>query len=264
MTDGLTIYRIPSFNLPGLLAKLAALSKKSVKINGKEIHLNVLEEIRKPVKVRGSTQWIDLFEDGEQVFDIWYDVTIDAEVPKIHGWTFLATIDHSPSSGNIIRVNPNTDFAVPEKYRSIDRLCDHCNKIRNRKDTFLLRCDATGEIKQIGRQCIRDFIGHDIESVVAMAEIVNRASPSDSDGDGDDDWSGATGNYIFTQTFLAHASAVIRAVGWVSTKETDRSSTASDAFQNMFPPRPPSSFKPLPILAKDLAIAEKLWPGVPL
>lgn len=241
MSDALTVYEIPAFNMPGLVGKIEKLSKKSMKILGKPIALNVLGEVRIPrtiARMDGKSIPV-LNADGEQVFDVRYRVTIEAETPKIAGWTFVATIDHSPENGNIIRVNPNTNFTPDHKYRTIDRRCDHCGKIRNRRDTFLLCSDTTGEVKQIGRQCIRDFIGYPVEQVVAMAEIVSSAVPSDSDGEGD--WMGGMRDhrYIFVQTYLAHVSAVMRAYGWVSRGQADivdKQPTADVAHFNMFPP----------------------------
>ena len=260
----LQVFEIPAENMPGLLHKLDGLSKKSKKILGKPIDLTVVREFRKPHlrtdRLTGkNVQATDA--DGNLCWDIFYDVTIDAETPKIHGWTFIATIDHSADGSNIIRVSPNAQCEVPTKYRTIKPICDHCNKIRSRRDTFLLRSDATGEFKQIGRQCIRDFIGYDVTKVVAMAEIVSYAVPSESDGNGD--WSGGMGDrcYIRVKTYLAHVAAVIRATGWISRKDAEYGrgeATASHAHMNMFPPPTGSGarYDRIPLTDKDFETAD--------
>jgi hypothetical protein len=239
----LQVYEIPAENMPGLLHKLEGLSKKSKKILGKPIDLTVLRETRKPHLVinRLTGKQVQATDaDGNLCWNIFYDVTIDAETPKIHGWSFIATIDHSTETSNIIRVSPNAKCEVPTKYRTVGPNCDHCKFDRRRRDTFLLRSDATGEFKQIGRQCIRDFIGYDVTQVVAMAEIVSHALPSDSDGDGD--WSGGMGDrrYIMVKTYMAHVAAIIRTHGWISKKDAEFGRgwpTAGHAHTNMFPPR---------------------------
>ena len=257
-------FEIPAENMPGLLHKLEGLSKKSKKILGKPIDLTVLRETRKPHLVinRLTGKQVQATEaDGNLCWDIFYDVTIDAETPKIHGWSFIATIDHSANTSNIIRVSPNAKCEVPTKYRTVKPICDHCNKIRSRRDTFLLRSDATGEFKQIGRQCIRDFIGYDVTKVVAMAEIVSHALPSDSDGNGD--WSGGMGDrrYIMVKTYLSHVAAIIRAHGWISRKDAEfgrGQATASHAHTNMFPPPASarSRYHRVPLTDKDFATAD--------
>ena len=276
----LQVYQIPAENMPGLMHKLEGLSKKSVKLLGKSISLTVVGEVRKPHMCRrsadlrqlgvdasgahsphntdGNVQAVDA--EGNFCWDIFFDVKIDAETPKINGWSFIATIDHSAASGNIIRTSPNANCEVPAKYRTVEPICDHCNKIRSRRDTFLLRSDATGEWKQIGRQCIRDFIGYDVEQVVAMAEIVSHAMPSDSDGSGD--WSGGMRDrrYIMVKTYLAHVSAVIRDDRWISKKAAEAGlgfATASHAHTNMFPPPSGlSRYERIPLTDKDFATAE--------
>ena len=219
----LQVFEIPAEHMPGLLDKLAKLSKKSEKLIGKPINLNVLRELQTPLtrtNVMGRQVPV-LDADGNPCLAISYAVTIDAETPRINGWTFVATIDHSAATGNIIRNNPNAVCEIPTLYRTVKPVCDHCGKIRSRRDTFLLHCDATGEFKQIGRQCIRDFIGYDVTSVVAMAEIVSSATPSDSDGASD--WSGGMRDrrYIFVKTYLTHVAAIVRTVGWISRKDAE-------------------------------------------
>ena len=119
--------------------------------------------------------------------------------------------------------------------------------MRSRRDTYLLRCDATGQIMQIGRQCIREFIGYDPAQIVGMAEVYASAIPGESDGA--EDWSGGMldRRYIFVATYLAHVSRMVRAHGWVSRKDCEfqegRTSTASAAHYNMFPPPKTSSHR---------------------
>ena len=258
----LQVFEIPAENMPGLLFKLEGLSKKSKKLLGKPINLNVLRENRKPdLKVNRLTgkQEQTKDADGNLCWNLFYDVTIDAETPKIHGWSFIATIDHSATAGNIVRVSPNAKCEVPTQYRTAQPDCDHCHKLRQRRDTFLLRSDATGEFKQIGRQCIRDFIGYDVTKVVAMAEIVASAIPSDSDGDGD--WSGGMRDrrYIMVKTYLAHVSACIRVAGWVSRKDAEFGrglATSGHAHYNMFPPPKVAKYERIPLTDKDFETAD--------
>lgn len=38
--------------------------------------------------------------------------------------------------------------------------CDHCHTARHRSATYLIENDDTGEIKQVGKNCLKDFLGH--------------------------------------------------------------------------------------------------------
>lgn len=254
-------YEIPAENLGGLMAKLAKLSKKSVKINGTAIDLQVISEDRRPVFTTNiaGVRVPMLDDEGHPCFDIFYNVSVTG-VPqvKIAGYTFVATIDHSPDTSNILRVSPSVTCDIPVKYRTVGPVCDHCQKIRSRRDTYLLQNDATGELKQIGRQCVRDFIGYDVDRFLALAEINADSSPF---GGFDEDWIGGMGDrkYIFVRTYMAHVSAVSRAFGFVTRKDVDAgksgSTTAGDALLNMFPP-PSPKFKRIPLIQQDFDQAD--------
>lgn len=257
MTDEITVYEIPSQNLAGLMAKIEKISKKSIKINGKPVILNILEDIRKPrFKVTLEGRKIPVTDiNGNPTFDLFHKVSVTCEPVKIEGWTFITTIDHQ-SGGNILRSVPNIGVEIPEKYRTVGPLCDHCNKIRGRRDTYLLRCDADGAFKQIGKQCVRDFIGYPVEQFLAMAQCYSEAVPSDSDSDYDG--GGGNRSYIPVKAYLAHVSACIRAYGWCSRKESsnrdDATPTSFAAFTNMFTKRSPS-FTPVELIEQDFLTA---------
>lgn len=83
------------------------------------------------------------------------------------GWKLLARLEHDPAIGTLVHCVPG--FEVPEKYRTADpTTCQHCNvRKTTRKDTFVLQHED-GTIKQIGRTCIRDFLGHDVQRLMAF------------------------------------------------------------------------------------------------
>jgi fructose-specific component phosphotransferase system IIB-like protein len=255
-----TVYEIPAENMPRLQMKIAALNKKSIKIIGKPIELKIVDTITVPVykTINGKkVQYVDA--DGNKAVNIVYKVMVDAVAPTIAGWTFVATIDHSPSEGNLIRMVPNSGMeSVPEKYRSISPICDHCGKIRNRRDTYLLRNDKTGELKQIGRQCIKDFIpgANNPELALVYAQLLSDVSGclNNSEDSGGYD-AGGSGPHINVRVFLANVSLMISINGWVSKKDSemrDASPTASVALSNMF-----AREKRIPYTEKDLKLADE-------
>lgn len=97
-----------------------------------------------------------VIEDGDGVEHLTRFIVVEAEGTAIvNGWRFVATIEHT-SNGNIIRQMDQT-VSVPTKYRSTDPVCEHCNTLRRRKDTYLVYNEASDEWKQVGKSCLMDF-----------------------------------------------------------------------------------------------------------
>lgn len=106
------------------------------------------------------------FTDSEGVFhDLGKFIIVEVEgIARHEGWEFIATIEHHPE-GNIIR-NYATDVEAPERYRHTDAICEHCNTSRRRRDTYLVLNRETGEWKQVGKSCLKEFTsGLDAEQV---------------------------------------------------------------------------------------------------
>lgn len=76
---------------------------------------------------------------------------------KINDWSFVGTIEFT-TNGNIIRLaNSSFEGKVPSKYLHTPKICEHCGKIRNRKDTYLIYNEKTNEFKQVGSTCLLDY-----------------------------------------------------------------------------------------------------------
>lgn len=213
MSEASTIYRIPEANFSKFAAAIENLSKRSLKMVGAPVIATVVgREVQ-----------------GEETF---FNVALDAQRPSIAGWDFVARIDHSNETGNIVRVVPN-GVAVPESYRSVAPNCDHCRINRNRRDTFVLHCAETGEFKQVGSTCLRDFFdGRDPAKIARLAELLGYADEAARAAE-TAAHSGLTDHrWIDLERFLAYVAMEVREHGWVSAKkarEEDRTSTREAA-----------------------------------
>ena len=136
-------------------------------------------------------------------------VEIEAEGTAIvNGWEFVAVIEHTPF-GNVIRsISENIDF--PEKYRNVTPNCEHCNINRYRKDTYLVRNVETGEFKQVGKSCLRDYTNG------LSAELVTEyISGFDSIIKGETPYTGIRPQrYYETKAIIEIASELVRVLGY--------------------------------------------------
>lgn len=150
------------------------LNKRAVKLGLPEIKFDIVGESRW-VKVRPARQDEGFFAiwDGVQVLPDLIDievihVSVEGEAPHVGGWTFLAKLSHV-ESGNVVHTHP--DLQLPEKWLTADAHCEHCGLNRDRRVTYVLRHVETGEEKQVGKSCLKDFTGHpDPESLASFYE----------------------------------------------------------------------------------------------
>ena len=224
-----TLFKIPEANQEAFLADAGKLSKRAVKLGFAPFT---------PVVVDKS---IGVYErpDGEKIKYTIFHYIVKADAPRLKGWTFIATLDHSEEA-NIVRCVPNTGLELPSVYRNARPVCDHCKVNRYRRDTFVIHHAEKG-FMQIGRNCLKDFFGNDpmalgkYASLYALfGELVQAMEDYEFGG-------GLGGNYISLTTYLSHVAAMIRTNGWVSGKkayEQGIQSTAMLAVNNMAPRNP--------------------------
>ena len=139
-------YEIFEGNMERLSKKLTTISNKCAKY-GCEFHFEELGEVFRNVKD----------EDSGEVYTARF-ITVDVSgKAQIENWEFIATIEHADPM-NIIR-SFRPDVEIPEHFYTADTFCEHCRTRRYRKDTYIVRNTETGEFKQVGKSCLRDFTG---------------------------------------------------------------------------------------------------------
>lgn len=94
------------------------------------------------------------------------------------GWVFAGCVEHQltsdvltddgapPVAHDAPRYTNLLTAGAPATLRHAEPVCDHCGKIRSRKQTFLVRA-TDGEMKRVGRSCLHDFLGRDPRDVLA-------------------------------------------------------------------------------------------------
>lgn len=198
-------YHIRKDRIEEVAKALIALNKKAVKYGMSEFKIKL---------VNTYTNMITGPCGGVQIPMV--ELEIEGETPRVGPWEFLAKVDHSPSTGRILWTIPNVMDPDPKFYDgAYGSGCEHCNQKRQRTHLYIVYNTQTGEQKQVGRTCLKDFLGlATIDTVTQRANLV-----SSVDGFLRNNVSfGAPEKTtaIDLMDVLAEASAAIRSYGWVS------------------------------------------------
>jgi len=236
------VYKISSDNLGNLEAKFQKLGKRARKLGLPE---PTYTEVGEPTRMQKKDDVTGLVTRTWLIHHI--VVNPGCSEVKVQGWTFIATIQHT-EEGNIIRKVGSAE--IPLQYRTVTNLCEHCNTIRNRKDTYLLSHED-GRYKQVGRNCLSDFFGHD---ALMYAERAQYLTDLDSLGESMEDEMGFGGrggpNYEPLEEYLAYVAECIKLDGWMSRGKArklgiDGCATCEVAFKHMRPLLAGAKFEPM-------------------
>ena len=210
MTTQTKIITIQSHNSEEFLKKVAKLAKRAEKLGLEQPRAELVKTYAVEIKADGKKRMIEKCD---------FEVT-NAQV-KIAGFELVGTIDADP-----VVVNNAPHFAGSlEKFRATPTHCDHCNKNRKRAMTYILQ-DEAGELVQVGKSCLKDFLGHNVKGVydfqMMMRDLENMG--------------GSAQYYFSTLDVLATAIALIEKQGFTSASKAKEnadqgryiSSTGSD------------------------------------
>lgn len=154
------------------------------------------------------------------------ETTVKYEVPKIAGWDLVCVFDYehyedeNEQAQLAVFTNTVPGKELPYEYQDKkDVHCEHCGHNRFRKRTFLVQHES-GEYKEVGSTCLKDFLGHDPNSFMWYAGIQDRIREMEDEfglgsfGSGDPMSYDLLGILTLTHT-------VIRKYGWTSRSEAN-------------------------------------------
>lgn len=195
-------YAIPEMNIERLEKKLTRIRNKCERYGATFTYEQVGEEFR-------------TFTDDEgresKVKYILVDVEGHAEIT---GWEFVAAIEHL-SEGNIIR--NVTDYHLPDRYYKCGPTCQHCNRVRSRKETYIVRNEESGEFIQVGRSCLRDYTGGmDAEFAAAYLSVFQELEEDENVDRSSFNFAGRC-SYFSTKEILRYAIEAVRCFGYSKT-----------------------------------------------
>lgn len=210
------IYNIPEQNMDALVKKLSRIRNKCNKY-GCDFHMSI-----KKTHYEKQFDEHNLYVGSIKMFDIEVSGTA-----VINNWAFVATLEHT-ESGNIVRIYG--DQEVPAWAYTTEPKCDHCHTKHRRKDTYIIRNELTGEFKQVGRSCLKDFTkGLSAEAVAAYMSSFDEAEKAQSFGLFE-----SCKRYYRIDEYLLHVVETVKHFGYTSKANADESHRATSTMAHMF------------------------------
>lgn len=150
-------YRIFEGNMERLEKKLQRIANKCKKYGNDFTYEKIGEEFAEHTDEDGNTYTVKY-------------IVINAEGKAIiNDWKFVASVEHT-DKGNIIK--SCCDVEVPERYYTSECICEHCHSKRYRKDTYIVQNITSGEFKQVGKSCLKDFTcGMSVEGIASYISL---------------------------------------------------------------------------------------------
>lgn len=179
-------------------------------------------------RLTGNEEFREVKDDHGEWHTLRY-VEVEAEgTAQINGWEWLASIERT-EKGNLI--HSARDVKVPVKYYTSDCYCEHCRKNVWRKYLHLVRNIETGEIKQVGQSCLKDYThGMSAEGIAFYQSLFTGLEEAEAE---EPSCGGGYGfgkmEYYDAEEVTQYMSETIRHFGFVPKSDDSKQSTASRA-----------------------------------
>lgn len=140
--------------------------------------------------------------------------------PIINNWKFIASCTHT-AYGNIFG-KACWDVEIPKRYYHSDCVCEHCNSRRIRKETYIIKNEETGEFRQVGKSCLKDYTnGMSSEMVAAYISLYDEVISYEAPPLGYEHQK----CYAELREALLYIAETIRHYGYVRSSEEEADST---------------------------------------
>ena len=221
-------YSIPEENIEKLEKKLTKIRNKCEKY-GCEFKYERVGEHFEEKKIVDHDDVIGNV-NGTPVYRSWPETIkfIDVEVEgkaAVNGWRFAASLEYT-SKGNII--SGVEGIEIPQKYYECAPWCEHCKTARDRKYSFIVFNEESGEFKQVGKACLMAFTrGLSAEAVAQYESFIKELEEASDSG-----YCGGWGRtYYNVNEFMKCVAETIRLYGYVkSGGETQSTASLAEDF----------------------------------
>jgi len=160
------VFRVPSHQVADLRKLVEKAGKAALRMGAEPAMLRELDTVAEAAELGGGVK---------VARDFTYLVVANSDVLAGEGWRFVGSLIHDlrgdePTSK--LRQLPGTTEIDLSRFEGSDGRCDHCNLNRRRLDTFLVQ-GPDGEVRQVGRSCLNEYIGSDTpEKAAKHAELI--------------------------------------------------------------------------------------------
>ena len=223
-------YMIPEENVENLEKKFNAAARKIRKINP-ELEPKLFRSHRTVILTREIEIIPPDCRTSSFVKKVPYEAReIELDIPDgvvfaEDGWVFGGTVEPSGVDGknfiNFPILKDDDNNPVPTKYFSSNPCyCDYCKTDRKRTKTYLVTNRATGEWKQLGKECFKLFVaGIDIDAIATfesfVKEVENAANP------GNEFFYNRRARFVEVQRALELAQAATKMFGFVAMRDNE-------------------------------------------
>lgn len=200
-------YSIPEWNIESLEKKLTRIRNKCAKYGCEFKYERIGEHFEEIDVVDDQDENGRVIASHKEVIKF---IDIDVEgVAAVNGWQFAASLEYT-DKGNIIKGVEGLE--IPERYYDCHPWCEHCKTSRDRKYSYIVYKAETGEFKQVGKACLKDFTGGLSAEAVAQFESYIKECEEASD------WRSvgcSRQNYFSVKDYARYVAETIRVYGYV-------------------------------------------------
>jgi hypothetical protein len=206
------MYKVIKEELPALEKRIKGIGKKLDKYGLAWSFKTLGESVEKVNVYKNSEigrQWTKIDEVIVDVVS--YDFSM--EPLKIGEWVPIAVIEHMAltlAEGTQNMVHAIGDAETLPHWWTIESNCDHCKSKRERIKTVILQ-NASGEYKQVGTTCIKDFTGIDAADIISVYASVSDIYIEETAIYGESFY---RSNYTETRNYLAHCVKFVAEKGY--------------------------------------------------
>lgn len=196
------------------VAEFAASQRKVGTLNARALRRGwtgrlTLSGERVTVRNEGRPLRFPSYPAGAEVVRV--QARIDGAPACYAGWEFVAALDGLPAADGqtawVVRGAPGADTSVIDRRLLRPGWCDHCRTTRAaRRHLYAVRNRDSGELKQVGSTCVKDFTGWNRQPVFLSEHEVLEGLEGETGGE-----DAFTPGYVVTV-----AIAAVEAAGWVS------------------------------------------------
>lgn len=170
-----------------------------------------------------------IFEEDNQE---WAKITVSGCIPMVEKCQLVGVISKLDDGTNSIQNVPGQE--IPVEFRTNDFFCDHCKINRYRKEVVIVK-NENGEYKQLGKTCLKDYLGIDLENLVNQFTWIYELMEEAKD---EENWPREI-LVVSPQFFVERVAVCIRKLGYTSSKAAwdnpELTPTKSDAWTVCFP-----------------------------